>query len=113
MGTQLGDDIATGRYQSRARIDDASLAERFGVSRTPIREALLRLAASGLVELRPHRGAIVSSPDPRRLIEMFEVMAELEAMCGRLVARRLTPDTEAAMAITLRKCGEAERRVRA
>src|SRR5262249_23940904 len=54
-------------------------------------------AATGLVEIRPRRGAIVSAPDPRRLVEMFETMGELEAACGRLASRRHTMDDEAAI----------------
>jgi DNA-binding GntR family transcriptional regulator len=82
-------DIASGRMRPGERLDEISLATRFGVSRTPIREALQHLAAAGLAEIRPHRGAVVASADPRRLIEMFELMAELEAFAGRLAARRL------------------------
>lgn len=104
---QLEDDVATGRLAPGARLDEASLAARFGVSRTPIREMLLQLAAQGLVELRPYRGAIVSSPDPKSLMEMFEVMAELEAMCGRLAARRLTDESEKELVETLQACAEA------
>ena len=104
---QLEDDIATGRLSPGARLDEASLAARFGVSRTPVREVLRQLAAQGLVELRPYRGAVVSSPDPRSLLEMFEVMAELEAMCGRLAARRLTDAHEAALLETLQSCADA------
>lgn len=103
----LEDDIATGRIKLGARLDEASLAERFGVSRTPVREALQQLAAVGLVEIRPYRGAVVSSPDPRRLMEMFEVMAELEAMCGRLAARRLTEAHERALIDCLEACADA------
>lgn len=81
--------IVDGRLPPGTRLDETTLASRYGVSRTPIREALLQLAASGLIEMRPHRGAIVAEIGPARLFEMFEVMAELEAMCGRLAARRM------------------------
>ena len=103
----LEDDIATGRLLPGARLDEVSLASRFGVSRTPVREALQQLSAQGLVEIRPYRGAIVSSPDPRKLMEMFEVMAELEAMCGRLAARRLTPEHETNIRQNLSACAQA------
>ena len=104
---RIEDRIATGIYALGERLDETSLAEHFGVSRTPVREALQQLAAGGLVELRGRRGAIVSAPDPARLMEMFDVMAELEAMCGRLAARRLVPSDEAALNETLRACLEA------
>ena len=89
--------IATGAYAPGFRLDESELAEEFGVSRTPVREALIQLASGGLIEIRPRRGAVVAQIDPQRLVEMFEVMAELEAMCGRLAARRISPDEETAL----------------
>ncbi len=103
----IEDEIATGLLKPGERLDEVSLAERFGVSRTPIREALQQLAAAGLVELRARRGAIVSAPDPSQLMEMFEVMAELEAMCGRLAARRLLQQDEQALVAALAACQDA------
>src|SRR5690554_6707136 len=92
--------IATGEYGPGMRLDESELAEEFGVSRTPIREALIQLDSEGLVEMRPRRGAVVVEVSPQRLCEMFEVMAELEAMCARLAARRLTPaDREQLVAV--------------
>ncbi|MBX9925948.1 MAG: GntR family transcriptional regulator [Hyphomicrobiaceae bacterium] len=107
--SDLEDDIVEGRLRPGARLDEATLAARFGVSRTPIREALRSLAAAGLVEIRPHRGAVVSAPDPRTMIEMFLVMAELEAICARLAARRLTAGDERALKETLAACERASR----
>lgn len=103
----LEDEIAEGRLAPGERLDEVTLAERFGVSRTPVREALRRLAEAGFVEIRPHRGAVVSAPDPRRIIEMFEVMAELEALCARLAARRLLPEDDQRLRGTLKACGDA------
>lgn len=88
----LEEEILTGKLTPGERLEEIALAERMGVSRTPIREALLQLAASGLVESRPRRGAVVAEIGPKRLIEMFDVMAELEAMCARLAARRAMVD---------------------
>ena len=90
---KIEDEIATGRIMPGAKLDETELATRFGVSRTPIREALIQLASTGFVEMRPRRGAVVPEVAPRRLVEMFELMAELEAMCGRLAARRMS-DTD-------------------
>jgi DNA-binding GntR family transcriptional regulator len=87
---KIEDEIATGRIIPGAKLDETDLAARFGVSRTPIREALIQLASTGLIEMRPRRGAVVPEVGPQRLVEMFEVMAELEAMCGRLAARRMS-----------------------
>lgn len=81
--------IFDGTYANGERLDEAQLAARFSVSRTPVREALQRLAASGLVEHIPRRGGFVRHPGPVELVEMFEVMAELEATCARLAALRI------------------------
>src|SRR5213592_1866144 len=90
----IEDAVIAGDFLPGDRLDEASLAARFGVSRTPIREALLQLGAEGFIEMRPRRGAMVSVPSPQRLIEMFETMAELEAACGTLAARRLTAEDD-------------------
>jgi DNA-binding GntR family transcriptional regulator len=87
---KIEEQIATGELPPGCALDEAMLVEKYGFSRTPVREALIQLAADGLVDIRPRRGAVVASIGPARLIEMFEVMAELEAMCGRLAARRMT-----------------------
>lgn len=84
----IEDRILTGALRPGARLDEVSLAQEFGVSRTPIRQALFQLAATGLVEQFPRRGAFVVDTGPARLREMFEVMAELEALCARNAARR-------------------------
>ena len=87
---EIEEQIAFGKYPPGKPLDETELAEQFGVSRTPVREALNQLATAGLIEIRPRRGAVVAEVGPQRLIEMFEVMAELEGMCGRLAARRLS-----------------------
>ena len=87
---ELEQDIVTGSLRPGERLDEQTLAARFGVSRTPIREALMQLASAGLVELQPRRGAFVASLSLREVIERFEVMAALEGACGALAARRLT-----------------------
>ncbi|NQV99330.1 MAG: GntR family transcriptional regulator [Rhodospirillales bacterium] len=90
LKVKLERDIIAGLLKPGARLDEVSLAERFQVSRTPIREALLQLSSMGLVQLRPRRGAVVAEIGLKELLDMFEVMAELEGMCGRLAARRAT-----------------------
>ena len=87
---KIEEQIATGDLPPGSTLDEAALVEAHGVSRTPVREALIQLAAEGLIEMRPRHGAVVTSIGPGRLIEMFEVMAELESMCGRLAARRMS-----------------------
>jgi len=82
----LDGDLAPGM-----RLDEQALADRFEVSRTPVREALRHLASTGLIELRPNRGAFVKTVTPDELEEMFVAMAELEATCARLAAMSMTP----------------------
>ncbi len=78
----LTDDIVGHRLAPGVFLDEATLGQRFGASRTPVREALRQLAAGGLVELRAHRAPIVAMIDERRVADMFDVMAELEALCA-------------------------------
>ena len=82
--------IATGQLKDGSKLDEASIAERFSVSRTPVREALLQLVGSGMAIQIPKRGCFVRSPSFGEMIEMFEVMSELEGMCARLAARRIS-----------------------
>lgn len=86
----LADEIVRGVLEPGTQLDEIGLAARFGVSRTPVREALRQLSASGLVEIRPHRGAIVTRLPPERLFQMFQAMAELEAICAGLAAEAMT-----------------------
>jgi DNA-binding GntR family transcriptional regulator len=87
---QLADEIVSGLLAPGQALDEQDLAERFGVSRTPVREAIRQLSASGLVQVRPHRGAFVALPTQDQLHDMFEAMAELEALCAGLSARNMT-----------------------
>jgi DNA-binding GntR family transcriptional regulator len=87
---QLSDAIVSGQIEPGTPLDEQELAVRFGVSRTPVREAIRQLSASGLVSVRPHRGAVVALPTPAQLTDMFAVMAELEALCAGLAARNMT-----------------------
>jgi DNA-binding GntR family transcriptional regulator len=82
--------VFTGGFSDRDRLDELRLARQFGVSRTPIREALQRLVASGLAEQIPRRGVFIRQPGPVELMEMFETMAEIEGVCGRLAAQRIS-----------------------
>ncbi|MDQ7777592.1 GntR family transcriptional regulator [Paracoccus aminovorans] len=89
--------IVEGVYLPGARLDPEALEREFEVSRTPIREALHQLEASGLVRVVPKRGTFVTEWTPSELAERFEVMAEVEATCGRLAARRITEAELAAL----------------
>lgn len=88
----LRDLINRGDLAPGARVPERALCERFGVSRTPLREALKVLAAEGLVELLPNRGARIATLGDEHLVHLFEVIAALEAEGGRLACQRVTPD---------------------
>ncbi len=103
----LEDEITSGNIAPGARLEELALADRFSVSRTPVREALRMLSTSGLVELKRGKGAVVAMLGMDRLFELFEAMSELEGVCGRLAARRLTNETQAALLAQHRKCGDA------
>jgi len=105
----LEERILTGAFSAGERLDEARLAEEHGVSRTPIREALQRLALSGLVVQQPRRGIFVREISPVELMEMFEVMAELEAVCGKLAASRATDEALAALRQANDRCRRALR----
>jgi DNA-binding GntR family transcriptional regulator len=94
---QLEQDIVMGAFRPGERLDEQSLAARFNVSRTPIREALQQLASAGLVTAQPNRGAFVASLGVRDVVERFEAMAALEGMCGRLAARRIADSERRAL----------------
>ena len=78
----LADDIVHGRLAPGTPLDEKSMAARFGVSRTPLREAFRQLEAIGLAKARAHHGMVVTALSDRQLNEMFAVMGELEALCA-------------------------------
>lgn len=86
LAADLSREIVEGLLPPGSRLDEHSLAIRFGVSRTPVREALKRLAGLDLVEARPHRGVIVTDMPVTRVTELFEALAEAESVCARLAA---------------------------
>ncbi|MFK7745182.1 MAG: GntR family transcriptional regulator [Roseobacter sp.] len=84
--------VFSGHFENGQRLDETRLAQQFGVSRTPVREALQRLVSAQLAMQRPRRGVFVVQPGSKTLVEMFETMAEIEGVCGQLVAERITQD---------------------
>ncbi len=82
--------IASGELTPGDTIDEKSLSARFDVSRTPAREAILQLAAAGLVRLAPRHGAVVAGVSPTRVIGMLETLTALEAEAASLAARRMS-----------------------
>lgn len=91
LASAIADGILTGALQPGLRLDEISLAQQHGVSRTPVREALRQLTTSGLIEMRPRKGAIVSKATPEQVESLFVAMAEMEATCARLAAMSMTP----------------------
>jgi len=83
-------DVVDGLLRPGMRLDERMLSERFGVSRSPIREALLRLSLQGMVEIRRNKGAFVSELTSARLLGMLEVLSELKVFAAKLAARRMT-----------------------
>ncbi len=82
--------LVEGAIAPGAKLNERELAERLSVSRTPLREAIKMLAAEGLVELLPNRGAVALSLSEQDVHNTFEVMAGLEGMSGELAAQRIT-----------------------
>ena len=91
LADAIADAVLAGEFAPGFRLDESRLAERFGVSRTPVREALRQLAASGLIEVKPRRGATVANATSEQLEKLFGAMAEMEATCARLAAMSMTP----------------------
>jgi DNA-binding GntR family transcriptional regulator len=87
---RIADDIALGHFLPGTKLDEVMLAERFQVSRTPVREALKQLAIMGLVDCRPNRGSVVAAMSTEQLDQMFEAIGELEATCARHAALRMS-----------------------
>jgi DNA-binding GntR family transcriptional regulator len=87
---RLRDDILARRVSPGARLVECELTARFSVSRGPVREALRRLSAEGLIEHLPHRGALVRRLTLREIRELFEIRVEMEALAARLAAAQLS-----------------------
>ncbi|MDF1856622.1 MAG: GntR family transcriptional regulator [Pseudooceanicola sp.] len=94
---KLEGEINAGTLRPGDSIDEKSLAARFAISRTPAREAIMQLAASGLVEIRPRHGAVVVALGAEEAVAMMETLALLEAEAAALAAHRMRDDEVAAM----------------
>lgn len=92
LAQQLEEMIFSGQLRPGEKLEEAAIAAKFGVSRTPVREAIQRLVATGMVEVRRRKGTIVTQLTMPRLIGMIEMMAELDVLAARLAARRATPE---------------------
>ena len=103
----LEDDIRQGRLRPGDALDVKAVAERFGISRTPAKEALLQLAAAGLMNFSPRRGAVVTRLEPREVFGMLEVLAVLESEAARLSARRMSNEQRQALDAVQREAEQA------
>jgi DNA-binding GntR family transcriptional regulator len=90
--TRLRDHIVEGNLPDGSRVPERQLCEMLGISRTPLREALKVLAAEGLVELLPNRGARVRQLSEQDIAELFDVMGGLEGLAGRLACENIGDD---------------------
>ena len=101
----LLEDISAGVLAPGTRLDEVKLTERFGVSRTPVREALTRLTAQGILIPGEKRGVQVAEYSREELAQMFESMHEIESACARIASQRLTllsrSEIEAAQAVCI------------
>jgi DNA-binding GntR family transcriptional regulator len=89
--------IVGGQFEPGEKIPERQLCEQFGVSRTPLREALKVLAAEGLVQLAPNRGAMVAVLTPEELEECLPIAAALESLTGELACEHITEEQLSAM----------------
>ncbi len=105
----LKDLLLSGRFAPGERLSEPLLAQDLGVSRTPVREALMRLAEEGLVELVPGKGARVKAFTPEEVEEVYGVRALLEGEAAREAALRVTPWELAELSRMLRAIDEAPR----
>jgi len=96
----LEEAISRGELLPGDAIDEVELAERFGVSRTPVREALIQLQAQGWVGNLPRGGPIVAKMNLQQLLSLWELLAELEGVAIRLACERMSDD-EIAQLVTL------------
>jgi DNA-binding GntR family transcriptional regulator len=87
---RLRDEMLSGKLQPATALNTLALANRLGVSRTPIREALNRLVSIGLVENIPHRGCFVRKLSAEQVVEVYYIRAALAGVCARLATRRIT-----------------------
>ena len=101
IGETLRELIASGALAPGARLDERALAEQLGVSRTPLREAIAKLAKEGLVEQRPYRGNFVRTFTPRQVNHLYETRMVLEGLAARRAVANLTDDGLAELTETL------------
>jgi DNA-binding GntR family transcriptional regulator len=103
---KLEDQINSGELLPGDALDERDLASRFGVSRTPVREAIAQLAAQGLVTSAPRQGVLVARMSIKELLALFELLAELEGVCAKYCTRRLS-DAERKRLLAVHQASQA------
>jgi DNA-binding GntR family transcriptional regulator len=88
VAQSLAREIIDGKLAAGERLDENSIALRYRVSRSPVRDALRQLAVTNLVEYAPRRGFSVTHIDPARLQDIYDALSEIEALCARFCALR-------------------------
>src|SRR5258708_1926343 len=91
LATAIADGILNGSLPPGLRLDEIGLAQQHGVSRTPVREALRQLTTSGLIDMRPRKGAVVSQATPAEVDSPFVARADMGATVPRLAPLSMTP----------------------
>ena len=107
--TAILNGIDIGRLNPGDLIDETQLVNEFGVSRTPVREAILQLEAVGLIQRLPRKGATVFRPSLEEFLAILEVHGKLEAQAAGLAARRLSNAWAASLELVVRNCEEHAR----
>jgi len=103
---QLTEEIVAGKLAPGARLDEQEIADRFGVSRTPVREAVRHLVATGLAESQPHLGATVAGLNTALVGAFLDAATELEVACARLATLRMDQSERSALVAFHAKMGE-------
>ena len=106
VARQLAEEILSATLAPGQKLEEQVLAKRFGVSRSPIRDALRQLGGTGLVHIKPNRGATVVNLQIGQLRDMYEALGELEALCAEYCAQRMT-DVERKQLETLHRASQA------
>jgi len=105
--SDIRNEVSSGILKPGDQLEVTALAERFGVSRTPIREAIRTLVDTGVLETRPRKGSFIRVLSAKQLLDLFQVAAELEGMACRLAALSLTKENVEAIESGLAKCTQA------
>ena len=101
---ELQNEIESGTLSPGTVLDERGLAERFGVSRTPVREALRQLSMIGLVKMTPNIGTTVARRTFSEIRAMLEYVSEMEPVCAKLAARRIGPELSARLEQAIEQC---------